>query len=58
MESNQRHDPDVPRQLHTEADDDASLSREEATVAGITQPVYGDDSTNPNADDTRDAHET
>jgi hypothetical protein len=51
-----RHEPDQPRQLRTDADDDAPLTADEAAVAGITQPVYGDDSTNPNADDERDAH--
>jgi hypothetical protein len=45
----------MPRQLRTQADGEDALSAEEAAAGGITQPVYGDDSTNPNEDDTRDA---
>jgi hypothetical protein len=49
-------DLDDPGELHTQADDDRSLSNEEAKVAGIVPGmiVYGDDSINPNADDRRD----
>ncbi len=50
---------DTPRELHTEADDERPLTRAEADVAGISRTpsvVYGDDSSNPNADDERDAH--
>ena len=47
---------DDPTELHTEADDLAPLSREQAEVAGMVPGmiVYGDDSINPNADDRRD----
>jgi hypothetical protein len=50
-------DQDNPGELHTEADDDRSLSRREAEVAGIVpgMVVYGDSSIEPNADDRRDA---
>ncbi len=48
-------DSGMPRELRTQADNDAVLSRAEADVAGITSPVYGDDDINPNADDQRDA---
>lgn len=49
-------DRDDPAELHTQADDERTLSREEAEVAGIVPGmiVYGDDSINPNADDRRD----
>ncbi len=49
-------DLDNPEELHTEADDDAPLSNEEAKVAGMikTDIVYGDSSVNPNADDEND----
>jgi hypothetical protein len=49
----------MPRQLRTQADNEEPLTRAEADVAGITttpEMVYGDDSTNPNEDDQRDAH--
>jgi hypothetical protein len=48
---------DDPKELHTEADDEATLSRAEATVAGIIpgMVVYGDSSLDPNADDKRDS---
>lgn len=50
-------DPDAPGELHTQADDEAPLSREEAKVAGIVpgMVVYGDSSLDPNADDKRDS---
>ena len=51
-------DSGMPRQLHTQADDERALSREEADVAGISptpEVVYGDDSIEPNAQDHRDA---
>jgi hypothetical protein len=49
-------DLDDPGELHTQADDEAPLSRAEATVAGIVpgMVVYGDSSLDPNADDRRD----
>jgi hypothetical protein len=48
---------DEPDELHTVADDEPPLSREEAAVAGMLpgQAVYGDNSYEPNADDHRDA---
>jgi hypothetical protein len=50
-------DLDNPGELHTQADNDRTLSRREAEVAGIVPGmiVYGDDSIEPNADDHRDA---
>jgi hypothetical protein len=50
-------DLDDPKELHTQADNDRTLSRKEAEVAGIVPGmiVYGDDSIEPNADDHRDA---
>ena len=50
-------DLDNPGELHTQADNDRTLSRKEAEVAGIVPGmiVYGDDSIEPNADDHRDA---
>lgn len=49
---------DDPTELHTEADDEATLSRDEAKVAGMvkTDIVYGDSSFEPNADDQNDLH--
>ncbi len=49
-------DLDNPGELHTQADDERPLTHEEAGVAGILPGliVYGDDSINPNADDSRD----
>jgi hypothetical protein len=44
-------DSGMPRQLRTQADDEEPLTRAEAGVAGITVPVYGEDSTNPNGRD-------
>jgi hypothetical protein len=54
-ETDDAPDSGMPRQLRTQADDEDALSADEAAVGGITQPVYGDDSTNPNEDDQRDA---
>jgi hypothetical protein len=48
-------DSGMPRELRTQADDEAPLSRAEADVAGLTAPVYGDTDMDPNADDQRDA---
>ncbi|MBD5633138.1 MAG: hypothetical protein IAI49_01565 [Candidatus Eremiobacteraeota bacterium] len=49
-------DLDNPGELHTQADDERTLSRDEAAVAGILPGliVYGDSSLEPNADDRRD----
>ncbi len=49
-------DENNPAELHTQADDERSLSRHEAEVAGIVPGmiVYGDSSIDPNADDRRD----
>ena len=51
------HDPDDPEELHTVADDERPLTREEAEVAGMLpdEPVYGDDSLEPNEEDHRDS---
>lgn len=49
-------DSGMPRQLRTQADDDAPLSRREADVAGISQTpelVYGESDEDPNPDDRR-----
>jgi hypothetical protein len=50
-------DLDNPGELHTQADDEQPLSREEAAVAGMLPGliVYGDSSIEPNADDHRDS---
>jgi hypothetical protein len=50
-----RRDPDDPVELHSPGDRLRPLTALEAEVAGITKPVYGDDSSNPNADDKRDS---
>ncbi len=50
----------MPRQLRTQADDDAPLSRAEADVAGIsTTPsvVYGESDEDQNRDDQRDMNQ-
>jgi len=51
-------DSGMPRQLRTQADNDAPLSAEEARIGGIrsAEIVYGDTDENPNADDQRDVH--
>ena len=52
-------DSGMPRQLRTQADDEAPLSRAEADVAGISPPpevVYGDSDEDPNRDDQRDVN--
>jgi hypothetical protein len=52
-------DSGLPRQLRTQADNEAPLSRAEADAAGISttpEVVYGDDEYYENADDQRDAH--
>jgi hypothetical protein len=50
-------DPDDPQELHTEADDEPTISHAEAAVAGMLpgMVVYGDSSLDPNADDKRDS---
>jgi hypothetical protein len=53
-------DDDRPREMHSVADKERPLTREEADVAGISttpEVVYGDNSTEPNEDDQRDAHQ-
>jgi hypothetical protein len=58
-ETDDHPDSGMPRQLRTQADNERSLSRKEADVAGITstpEMVYGEDSTFPNADDERESH--
>ncbi len=53
-ETDDHPDSGMPRQLRTQADNERSLTRAEAGVAGIgptPQTVYGDNSTFPNADD-------
>ena len=58
-ETDDHPDSGMPRQLRTQADGERPLTRAEADIAGITpssESVYGDDSSNPNADDERDAH--
>ena len=54
-ETDDHPDSGMPRQLRTQADNDQSLSRREAEIAGLTQTpqtVYGEDSAFPNAADT------
>jgi hypothetical protein len=58
-EVDDRPESDMPRELHTQADNEEPLTRAEADVAGITttpEMVYGDTSMDPNAEDQRDAH--
>jgi hypothetical protein len=53
-------DEDEPKPLHFTGDDEPTLTRIEADVAGISttpEVVYGDDSYFPNEDDQRDANE-
>jgi hypothetical protein len=50
-------DSGMPRQLRTQADDEAPLSRREAEVAGLipgTGPIYGESSETEVDDDRRD----
>jgi hypothetical protein len=52
-------DSGMPRQLRTQADDEAPLSRAEADVSGISQTpqvVYADTDEDQNRDDRLDAH--
>ena len=52
-------DSGMPRQLRTQGDDEAPLSRREADVAGISmtpEVVYGESDEDQNRDDQRDAH--
>jgi hypothetical protein len=54
-ETDDHPDSGMPRQLHTQADNEAPLTRAEADVAGITptpETVYGESSESPNAADT------
>jgi len=58
-ETDDHPDSGMPRQLRTQADNEAALSRHEAEVAGLTdtpETVYGEDSAFPNAEDTKDEH--
>ena len=50
-------DDDDPEELHTQADNEPALSRDQAEVAGVIpgMAVYGDSSIDPNADDKRDS---
>jgi hypothetical protein len=53
-------DKDDPKPLHFTGDDEPTLTRAEADVAGISmtpEVVYGDNSFFPNEDDQRDANE-
>jgi hypothetical protein len=59
-EVDDRPDSGMPRQLRTQADDDAPLSRAEADVAGISPTPsvsYAGDDYAQNAEDQRDAHQ-
>lgn len=59
-EVNDHPDSGMPRQLRTQADDDAPLSRPEADVAGISATPsvsYAGDDYAQNAEDQRDAHQ-
>ncbi len=52
-------DSGMPRQLRTQADDDAPLTRREADAAGISptpEVVYADSDEDPNRDDQRDVN--
>ena len=51
---------DMPRELHSQADDEPPLSLPEADVAGISltpEVVYGDTDEDPNRDAQRDANQ-
>jgi hypothetical protein len=53
-----RPDSGMPRQLHTQADNEPPLSRQEADAAGITttpEVVYGEVDEHENDEDERDA---
>ena len=53
-------DKDDPKPLHQAGDDEPTLTRAEADVAGISmtpEVVYGDNSFFPNEDDQRDANQ-
>ena len=55
----ERIESDMPQALHFPADKLLPLSRPEADVAGISPTpttVYGENTTQPNSDDQRDAH--
>lgn len=50
---------DDPRPLHITGEDERTLTRAEADVAGISptpEVVYGEDSFFPNEEDQRDEH--
>jgi hypothetical protein len=50
-------DSGMPRQLRTQADDEPTLSRREADVAGISETpevVYGESDADQNREDQRD----
>ncbi|MFN2460149.1 MAG: hypothetical protein ABR591_05630 [Candidatus Velthaea sp.] len=52
-------DSGMPRQSRTHADNEPSLSAEEAKVAGMTtepETVYGESDADQNRGDQRDAH--
>jgi hypothetical protein len=54
-----RDDDENPRPLHTQADKEPPLTREEADVLGISptpEVVYADTDEDQNRDDERDAH--
>ena len=59
LDTELRNDPDDPKELSTQADNERPLSRAEASVAGMLpgEAVYGDDSIEPNAADHRDAEQ-
>ena len=53
-------DSGMPRQLRTQPDDEGTLTRREADVAGISttpEVVYGESGEDQNRDDQRDAHQ-
>ncbi len=52
-------DSGMPRQLRTQADNEAPLSRREADVAGVSttpEVVYGETDEDENREDQQDAH--
>ena len=51
-----RRNSETPHELHTQADDEAPLSRLEAEVAGLLpgEEVYGESDNHETSDDRRD----
>ncbi len=57
VDDDRKRDDDMPRELHTQVDRERPLSRAEAEVAGMIEPVYGESSEHEVSDDSREAQE-